>query len=92
MTMFHQPLQQKQPGSVPTQLLTLYDAYCEFQDYCVFLHKAHEGIAVHAGLEQPIVRGIDMSGLCLVSRSLQIKQQLRDILKLAQEGVNPTQP
>jgi hypothetical protein len=66
-------------------LLTLYDAYCEFQDYCVFLHQAHEGIVAQAGLEQSIVEGIGMSGHCLVARSSQIKQQINAILAAARE-------
>jgi len=85
MTMFNEPLQQEQTGSVSAQLLTLYDAYCEFQDYCTFLHQAHEGIVAQAGLEQSIVDGIGMSGRCMVNRSMQIKQQLKTILVVAQE-------
>ena len=37
------------------------------------------------GLEQSIVDGIGMSGRCLVTRSSQIKQQLKTILAVAQE-------
>ena len=85
MTMFNEPLQQEQPGSVSAQLLILYDAYCEFQDYCTFLHQAHEGIVAQVGLEQSIVYGIEMSGRCMVNRSQQIKQQIKIILVAAQD-------
>ena len=85
MTMFIEPLQREQPHTVAAQLLSLYDAYCEFNCYCAFLHQAHEGIVAQAGLDQETIDGIGMSGRCLVLRSLQIKQQLKEILALTQE-------
>ncbi len=64
----------------------LYDAYCEFNCYCAFLHQAHAGIVARdVKLEQATIDGIAMSGRCLMLRSMEIKQQLKELLVLAQE-------
>lgn len=87
MTMFAEPLQGDTDASLSSQLMTLYDAYCEFHSYCAFVHQAHSGIAAQAeGLDEETVAGIQMSGRCLELRSLQIKEQLRKVLLIAQEA------
>lgn len=86
MTMFLEPLQSEPDSSLSLQLLTLYDAYCEFNCYCAFLHQAHAGIVARdVELEQITIDGIAMSGRCLMLRSMEIKQQLKEALALAQE-------
>ena len=86
MTMFLEPLQCEKDSSLSSQLLTLYDAYCEFNSYCAFLHQAHAGIVARdVELEQATIDGIAMSGRCLMLRSMEIKQQLKEVLVLAQK-------
>ncbi len=86
MTMFLEPLQGEPDSSLSLQLLTLYDAYCEFNCYCAFLHQAHAGIVARdVELEQATIDGIAMSGRCLMLRSMEIKQQLKEVLALAQK-------
>jgi len=86
MTMFIEPLQREQADTVVSQLVTLYDAYCEFNCYCAFLHKAHAGIVARdLELDQATIDGMAMSGRCLVLRSLEIKQQLKEVLAQARE-------
>ena len=56
------------------------------KSYCAFLHQAHAGIVARdVELEQATIDGIAMSGRCLMLRSLEIKQQLKELLVLAQE-------
>jgi len=86
MTMFLEPLQRNEGDALSSQLLTLYDAYCEFNCYCAFIHQAHAGIVARdVEIEQAVIDGISMSGRCLMLRSLEIKQQLKEVLVLAQK-------
>lgn len=78
--MFTEPLQKPEDNTYRDQLMTLYDAYIEFDSYCTFLHMAHEAIVAQAELHKDYVVGIGMSGQCLVDRSDEIKQQLEVML------------
>lgn len=82
--MFTEPLQKPDDTTYHEQLMTLYDAYVEFDHYCTFLHMAHEAIVAQAELHKDYVIGIGMSGQCLVDRSNEIKQQLEVMLAKAQ--------
>jgi len=89
MSMFQEQLQHDKDDALCTQLVTLYDAYCEFHCYCAFLHQAHAGIVARdLELDQAAIDGISMSGRCLTLRSQQIKEQMRKIFELAKKEAN----
>ena len=86
MTMFQEQLRHNEDDALCTQLVTLYDAYCEFHCYCAFLHQAHAGIVARdLEIEQDTRDGISMSGRCLTLRSQQIKEHIRKTFELAKK-------
>jgi len=86
MTVFFQPLHYDPNKSLDSQLLDLYEAYCEFQCYCAYVHHAHSNVVRDDfELNDDVLQGIFMNGQMLVNRSEEIKQQMDLLLERAQE-------
>ena len=89
MTVFFQPLQYDPNKSLDSQLLVLYEAYCEFQCYCAYVHLAHANIVRDDfELSDDVLQGIFMNGQMLVERSQEIKEYLSLLHDLAQAEEN----